>query len=88
MRGSKAVKAPDVAPLIRATVLQLRQIHFGIVDLAFDIPGDDLPADHLAALLVECQSRLSVKLPPAVQSLGHPMAECGIILAGDIGRPS
>ena len=64
--------------------LQLRQIHFGIVGLAFDVLGDGLPADHFAALLVECQGRLSVKLPPAVQRVGHPMAECGVILAGEI----
>src|SRR4030095_129838 len=45
-------------------LLQLRQIHFGIVSLAFDVLGDGLPADDFAALLVECQCRLSVKLPP------------------------
>ena len=61
-------------PSYDLTALQFRQIHFGIVSLAFDVLGDDLLTDYFAALLL---SNVKVGVPrkaanPAVQSHRSP----------------
>jgi hypothetical protein len=49
----------------------LHQIHVGSVTLSLDFFRDHLTADHLATLLIECESRLPIELPTVVERLGH-----------------
>lgn len=69
---------------IRAPASQRREIHAGIITGVVDLFRDRLSADHLAALLIEGQGGLAVELPTAIERIGDPMTERGIVFPGQV----
>jgi len=70
--------------IMSAPESELRQIHARIIGQVFDLLRDGLSANHLAALGIECQRGLAMELPTAIERIRDPMAECGIVLPGQV----